>query len=140
VPSPASRLFTREPWRRDVNPGVKRLPVNTAPRPVVTQYYGRIQTSLRQAFCADRRVRLGGYRVAVGLWIGASGAVARSTLLDTTGDPDLDAALGRAMDETNIGEPPPTGFAQPVVIVVTSDVTRDCQAMHSSAPQLTAKP
>jgi hypothetical protein len=106
----------------------------------VTQYYGRIQAGLRQAFCADRRTRFGGYRVAIGLWIGASGAVARSALLDTTGDSDLDATLGRAMGEINIGEPPPAGFAQPVVMVITSDVMRDCQAMQSGAPQLTVKP
>lgn len=122
------------------DPRAKRRPVNTAPRPAVTQYYGRIQAGLRQVFCADRRARSGGYRVAIGLWIGASGAVARSTLLDTTGDADLDATLGRAMDEVNIGEPPPAGFAQPVVMVITPDVLRDCQAAPSGAPQLMAKP
>jgi hypothetical protein len=104
------------------------LVVNTAPLSVVTQYYGRIQAGLRQTFCADRRARSGGYRVAVGLWIGSSGAVTRSALLDTTGDPDLDETLDRAIGEMNVGEPPPAGFAQPVVMVITPDVTRDCLA------------
>ena len=122
------------------DPKAKRLPVNTAPLSVVTQYYGRVQAGLRQVFCADRRARSGGYRVAVGLWIGASGTVARSALLDTTGDPDLDATLDRAMGEMNIGEPPPAGFAQPVVMVITPDVMRDCLATQGGAPQITAKP
>jgi TonB C terminal len=114
------------------DPAVKsaqqNLTVNTAPLSVVTQYYGRIQAVLRQTFCADRRARSGGYRVAVGLWIGSGGAVTRSALLDTTGDPDLDKTLDRAIGEMNVGEPPPAGFAQPVVMVITPDVTRDCLA------------
>jgi TonB family protein len=104
------------------------LPVNTAPYRVVTQYYGRIQAGLRQTLCADRRARAGGYRVAVGLWIGSSGAVTRSALLDSTGDPDLDATLHRAVRDMNIGEPPPAGFAQPIVMVIAPDAMRDCPA------------
>lgn len=101
---------------------------STVPPRVVTQYYGRIQAGLRQTFCADRRARSGGYRVAVGLWIGSSGAVTRSALLDSTGDSDLDATLDRAVRDMKIGEPPPAGFAQPVVMVITPDVIRDCLA------------
>jgi TonB family protein len=107
----------------------QNLTVNTAPLPVVTEYYGRIQRGLRQTFCADSRARSGGYRIAVGLWIGPSGAVARSALLDSTGDPNFDATLDRAVRSISIGAPPPAGFAQPVVLVITPDVTRDCRAM-----------
>jgi hypothetical protein len=126
------------------DPSAKRsrqsLPVNTAPRPVVTQYYGRIQAGLRQTFCADRRFRSAAYRVAVGLWIDAGGRVTRSALLDTTGDPDLDATFDRAMGDMNIGEPPPAGFAQPVVMVITPDAMRDCLATQGGAQQITGKP
>ncbi len=103
---------------------------NTASLRVVTSYYGRIQAELREAFCAEARLRSGGYRLAIGLWIGASGFVTRSALLDTTGDPDLDATLEGAMRSMNIGETPPVGFAQPVVMTIDPDVTKDCRSVQ----------
>jgi TonB family protein len=106
--------------------------VNTAPQAIVTQYYGRIQAGLRQTFCAGRRARAGGYRVAMGLWIDSSGAVTRSALLDSTGDADLDVALDQAVRDANVGEPPPAGFAQPVVMVITPDVMRDCPVQNGT--------
>jgi hypothetical protein len=109
--------------------------VNTASQRAVTMYYGYIQAGLRQTFCADQRARTGGYRIALGLWIGSSGVVTRSALLDTTGDRDLDAALDGAMRGKNIGEPPPVGFAQPVVMMVTPDVMRDCHATQVQRAQ-----
>jgi TonB family protein len=116
------------------------FPINTAPLPVVTQYYGRIQAGLRQSFCADERVRSRGYRVAVGFWIGASGAVTRSVLLDSTGDRGLDATLGRDLRKVNVGEAPPVGFAQPVVMVITPDAVRECQAGQDGMQQIKAGP
>jgi TonB family protein len=116
------------------------LTVNTAPLSVVTEYYGRIQRGLRQTFCADSRARSGGYRIAVGLWIGPSGAVARSALLDSTGDPNFDATLDRAVRSISIGAPPPAGFAQPVVLVITPDITRDCRATPDGMQRANAEP
>lgn len=109
--------------------------VNAASQRAVTRYYGQIQAGLRQAICSDQHARSGGYRIAVGLWIGSSGIVTRSALLDTTGDPGLDTALDGAMRGMNIGEPPPAGFAQPVVMMVTPDVTRDCLKVQQKRAQ-----
>jgi len=39
--------------------------VNTAPRDAVISYYGRIQASLKRAFCANRRTQPGDYRVVL---------------------------------------------------------------------------
>jgi hypothetical protein len=103
--------------------------VNTASQRAVTRYYGYIQAGLRQTFCADQRARAGGHRIVLGLWIGSTGVVTRSALLDTTGDRDLDAALDGVMNGMNIGEPPPVGFTQPVVMMVTPDIVRDCRAV-----------
>ncbi|MDR3493349.1 MAG: TonB family protein [Ancalomicrobiaceae bacterium] len=103
--------------------------VNTAPADVVMHYYGRIQMSLRQAFCGNRRTQPGDYRVAVGFRIGPSGAVSRAELLDSTGDRQLDAMITDTVRGLAIGAPPPQGFAQPVVLMVTPQsrtTTRDC--------------
>lgn len=116
------------------------LTVNTAPLAVVTQYYGRIQLGLRQSFCADGRTRSGGYRIAVGLWIGASGAITRSALLDSTGDPSFDATLDHVIRTISIGAPPPAGFAQPVVLVITPDMTRDCRNTPDGMQRARAEP
>jgi len=118
----------------------RNFPLNMAPLPVVTRYYGRIQAALRQSVCADERARSGGYRVAVGLWVGGAGAVGRSALLDTTGDPDLDATLEQDLRNVSVGEAPPAGFAQPVVMVITPDVIRECRADRDGAPQIKAGP
>lgn len=102
---------------------------NTAPPIVVTRYYGRIQNSLKHAFCANRLTEPKKYRVAVSFWIGASGAVSRAELLGTTGSADLDAIIEKMVRGLLIG-PPPSDFAQPVTLVVapqSSGTTRDCQ-------------
>jgi TonB family protein len=105
-----------------------------------TEYYGRIQAGLRQVFCTDERARLGGYRIAVSLWIGSSGTVRRSALLDSTGNTALDATLDQAIRDMNIGEAPPTGFTQPIIMIVTPDVMRDCLAAQIGVRKVKAEP
>lgn len=121
-------------------PAAKRADVNTAPPAAVTWYYGRVQAGLRQTFCANSRTRLGGYRAAVGLWIGSSGTVSRASLLDTTGDSNLDAALDRAIHGIIIGEPPPPGFAQPIIMLITPDMVRDCPPADPNVRRVQAEP
>jgi hypothetical protein len=104
------------------------------------EYYGRIQSGLRQVFCTDERARLGGYRVAIGLWIGDSGAVRRSALLDSTGNTALDTTLDHAIRNMNIGEAPPAGFTQPIVMIITPDVMRDCLAAQIGVRKVKAEP
>ncbi|MBR1220903.1 STN domain-containing protein [Bradyrhizobium sp. U87765 SZCCT0131] len=90
-------------------------------------YYGRIQTALRRTFCGwpvspiERRV-------AARLWIGPSGEV-----LQVKGLAEADSERDRievALRGLRIG-PPPSGFAQPVTIVIRSgplDERRECTA------------
>jgi hypothetical protein len=107
----------------------QRTPLfNTAPQAVVSEYYARIQNGLRRAFCADNGVRSKGYRIPVALWIGRSGDLMRGAMLDSTGDSDLDAALDRTIHSVVIGGAPPAGFAQPVIMLISSDLARDCLA------------
>jgi TonB family protein len=107
--------------------------VNTAPSVEVASYYGRIQASLKHAFCANSRTQPGNYRVAVSFWIGSSGTVSRAELLGSTGDRDLDATIERTIRSLAVGAGPPQGFAQPVTLMVdpqSPTMTRDCQALR----------
>jgi TonB family protein len=99
--------------------------INTASPPVVNRYYGLIQSRLERALCSDSRLR--GFRAALGFWIGPNGAIVRPTLLSSTGAAELDALIGKAMRNVALNEPPPAGFAQPVVMVITPDLDRDCR-------------
>ncbi len=100
-------------------------------------YYGRVQAGLKRAFCADRQIRSGAYRIALGFWIGASGAVTRVVALGSTGKTEIDAAFDRAVHMLSIGDPPPAGFSQPVVIVVTPDLLTQCKAAVADTPART---
>lgn len=89
-------------------------------------YYGLIQTGLVRILCEAPQIRSGGHRVAVGFWIGSSGAVTRAELLGSTGKPELDQAFDQAIRKLSVGEAPPAGFEQPVVLLVTPDLISDC--------------
>jgi TonB family protein len=116
--------------------------VNTTPPVAVAHYYGRIQSSLRLAFCSNSRTQPGNYRIAVSFWIGSSGSVSRVELLGSTGNSDLDMAIEHVMRGLAIGAPPPPGFAQPVTLVVapqSAGMTQDCQAVRAEHPARAAR-
>ncbi|MEW6436326.1 MAG: STN domain-containing protein [Pseudomonadota bacterium] len=108
----------------------RQLESNTAPPATVVQYYGRIQSRLKAAFCRDRGIQPGAYHVAVSFWIGADGLVSEVELLGSTGEAARDLMIDHTLRTLVIGSPPP-GFAQPVTLVVSqwsSGMTRDCQS------------
>jgi TonB family protein len=115
-------------------------PVNSVPPVVAGWYYGRIQSRLEQAFCSGNGIGSGGYRIALAVWIGPTGAVTRSVLLGSTGTPALDTAIDRTVRGLAIGAPPPNGFAQPVTLLVTPELTQDCGAIAEEARQIGAGP
>lgn len=94
--------------------------------PSLEDYYGLIQTGLRQAFCATPLIRTGAYRIALGFWIGVSGMVTRTALLGSTGRSDVDASFDRAVHSISVGIAPPAGFTQPIVLLVTPDLVSKC--------------
>ncbi|RTL72988.1 MAG: hypothetical protein EKK41_01765 [Hyphomicrobiales bacterium] len=91
-------------------------------------YYGRIQAGLEREFCTDEILGYGGYRIPIGFWIGASGSVVQSKALGSTGRAEIDVAFDRAVRRLALGRPPPEGFAQPVVILVTPELLAQCRA------------
>jgi hypothetical protein len=125
----AADAFVLEVAPRAVRP---KLPANEASPAVVAQYYGRIQSTLKAAFCNDDRTQPGDYRVAVSFWIGATGMVSDVALLGSTGEPVRDAKIDRTLRGLALGAPPPSGFAQPVTLVIapwSAGMTQDCQAV-----------
>jgi hypothetical protein len=136
----APRYLAADAFMLEPSPLGEGSLINTAPPAAVAQYFGQLQMGLKRAFCADRRLQPGSYRVAVSFWIGPSGSVSRADLLGTTGDAARDDAIGRAIYGLAVGSPPPAGFAQPVVLVVEPQaVTRDCASGRAAdalrAPQ-----
>lgn len=100
-----------------------------APAALEQQYYARIQTSLREAFCASNGARAGRYRVVVEFWIDPQGMVSRHERLGSAGRPDLDSGIDGTLQGLRIGAPPPDGFRQPVLVMIVPEargVTMGC--------------
>ncbi|MCL6713547.1 secretin and TonB N-terminal domain-containing protein [Pseudomonas sp. R2.Fl] len=81
-------------------------------------YYGEIQHRLGEAFCRRSELAEGRHRLALQLWFAADGTVARSRLLESTGDVAVDAAVRDAMDGLALGAPVPAQVAQPFTLLV----------------------
>lgn len=61
------------------------------------------------------------YRVEVRLWITPSGAVSRSELVNSSGNPEIDALLRSSLKELPpLSEQPPAGMPQPLRLRLTS--------------------
>jgi hypothetical protein len=103
-------------------------------------YTGRIQMGLKRAFCADRQIRSGSYRIALGFWIGSSGTVTRAIALGSTGRTDIDKAFDRAVHTLSLGDPPPAGFSQPVVILVTPELVSQCDTADAGTRPVRTDP
>lgn len=100
--------------------------------PKVSEFYGRLQVSLRTALCADDDARPGNYRVALRLWIGAGGDVVRFERLGTAGTKRIDDSVDRSLRRLSISSPPPNSLAQPVTVVVVPQargVTMGCDSV-----------
>jgi hypothetical protein len=92
------------------------------------RYYGRLQASLRTAFCGGR-VLPDGNRVAARLWVGQWGQVLQVKELGSTGSGELDQQVETVLRGLRLGGPPPVDLAQPITIVIMpGDATHDCDS------------
>jgi len=87
-------------------------------QPSRRRYYGLIQSRVRDTFCSQPVLALGTHRIAVSLWIDATGIVGPVRLLDTTGEKALDALVVNVLQGVSVGEPVPAELAQPFTLVV----------------------
>jgi Secretin and TonB N terminus short domain len=92
-------------------------------------YFGAVQAALKRALCKDDVTRPGHYRAGMRLWVGQSGAVAKSELLSSTGDQRRDVALARVLSTLTIDEPPPANLPLPVTVILmprSPEAAADC--------------
>lgn len=92
-------------------------------------YLGMAQAGILDVLCRSPETRPGGYHATLKFWIGSSGAIQKTALLDSTGDHGRDSAILGALGDTTIYEPPPAHMPQPVTMVIAPrqpDDTGDC--------------
>lgn len=82
------------------------------------RYFGLVQARVHDAFCAQPLLAQGTRRIALRLWIDASGAIGPVSLLASSGDLKIDKLVVTALQGVRIGEPVPPSLAQPFTFVV----------------------
>lgn len=116
------------------NPTVSRPSAPQASSSAHRRYYGLLQENLLDTLCRSAGAHPGRYRIAVIMWIGSTGAVEKSRRLGSVGAPDVDRQIDSALHRVRISEPPPAGFAQPVLILLVpqaAGVTPGCERAES---------
>jgi protein TonB len=84
-------------------------------------YTGMIKDGILDALAEDERVRKGNYRLTVRVWLAPDGRVERIALADSTGNPQLDAAIEQALTRVRrLREAPPLEMPQPVTLRIVS--------------------
>lgn len=83
-----------------------------------THFAGRVQAGLERALCGSALTRPGKYRLAMQLWLDASGRVTRTRLLGSTGNPARDTRVEQLVGGVTIDGVPP-GMSEPLTVLLT---------------------
>jgi hypothetical protein len=92
-------------------------------------YFADLQDALAQVLCRRPETQPGRYRLGVQLWIGPTGTIQASHLLDSTGDDKRDAIITELLGSSKLAAPPAT-LPQPVTLVLMTHPTQqspDCR-------------
>lgn len=81
------------------------------------RFTAQLQASLVSALCSSPSTQPGRYRLALQLWLDASGAVTRTNLLGSTGESARDAQIGQLASAMHLGDVP-SSVPQPVTILL----------------------
>jgi hypothetical protein len=106
----------------------------TTMSPARRRYYGLIQESLLDALCRSRGARPGHYRFVAMFWIDPDGKIEKPQRIGSTGATDADQQVDATLRSVRFSEPPPAGFAQPVLILIVPQapgVTPSCGKVDS---------
>jgi hypothetical protein len=101
---------------------------------VIDQYAGKIQKPIETALCQSDNAHLGTYRLALQIWIGASGRIDKATLLSAI-DSEHAYAVHHALNGLLL-EPPPAGMPQPVTLLLLPRHAGDGPACATTRPSL----
>jgi periplasmic protein TonB len=84
-------------------------------------YTSMLKDSILDALSSEDRVRKGAYKVNVRLWVAADGRVERVTLVSSSGNRELDAAIESALTRLRkVRDAPPLEMPQPVTLQIVS--------------------
>jgi TonB family protein len=84
-------------------------------------YAGTIRSEVLGALRRDDKTRFGRWRVAVRIWLSGAGTVTRADIVNSSGDPTVDAAIHRDLDGLGVGQAPPQGMPQPVHLRIAAE-------------------
>jgi TonB family protein len=87
----------------------------------LTWYSGLVQNAVLGELQGERDARGGSYSVRVQLWVRADGSVERARLVQSSGNPERDRAIERALARVaRIAQPPPREMPQPINLRIVS--------------------
>ena len=92
--------------------------------PIVVNYGAALQAAVESALCRSPATKPGAYRLAMQVWVGASGELQRLRLLGSTGLAARDEAIQAALTGLRV-DAPPAGLAQPLtLLLLPADASR----------------
>lgn len=83
-------------------------------------YTNMIQQQIQDELSRDKRLKSGGYRAVVRIWLGGDGRVQKVDLSGSTGDANLDGNLKNALSAITLNQPPPQDMPQPIRLRISS--------------------
>ncbi len=84
-------------------------------------YAGMVKDLVTDALSNVDRVRRSKYSVNVRVWIAGDGTISRAALAQSTGNPELDSAIEKALTHAGrVREPPPIEMPQPITLRIVS--------------------
>jgi hypothetical protein len=109
------KAFTLMP---DQTPAAAANDPNDGVDAVASEHFaGRLQASLVRSLCSSERTHPGRYRLAMQLWLDASGTVTRTQLLSSTGNAARDTQIETLAAGLVVGEMP-ADMPQPITILL----------------------
>jgi hypothetical protein len=115
--------------RRVTGPGV--ISIVPAAKPTVQQtialkrsldrydpFFAILQKRLSRILCRDDHAEVRSGEIILKFWISASGVIARTEIIASGGDPERDNTIAKRVDGLDVGEPPPAGLPEPVIMAV----------------------
>jgi hypothetical protein len=79
-------------------------------------YGGLMEARIREALEENRAVSHGNFGISLSIWISPTGLLQRYVLLHSTGGPDRDSVIARALRGLSFGQAPPADLPQPVTM------------------------
>jgi hypothetical protein len=129
----SDKAFTLEAYARGSSDASGEAASNDADDGAWELYGAQLQDELERALCRLPNARPGSYRLALQLWIGSEGKVARVRLLGSTGQQSRDDSIQHALDGLAV-DSPPVGLSQPMtLLLLPADKSHPSHCAASSA-------